>query len=557
MKRRALFSLILLFVCVSLKAGQLTASKAALATVDYRATAAGLNVLRNGGTAADAAVAVSFALAVVHPQAGNIGGGGFLIYYEKSTGALWALDFREVAPAAATAAMFVNPDGTVKPDSVTGALAVGVPGSVAGMSAVHKKFGKLPWKKVLEPSIALANEGFETTPLMTRLLVEEEDARKISSFKKTAALFFPEGKPLPPRSRLVQRELGETLKRIADRGAAEFYTGQTAKKLVGSLKSNGGIMTLRDLREYKVIWRAPLAVDFGPFRFYTMPPPSGGAVVVGQSLGMLNGFDLATSGFQSPRTTHLVVEASRRSFFDRNQFIGDPAFVQIPFGDFFSEKRIEALTRSIIVDKATPTITLTRNGGAPEAEQTTHFSIVDTEGNIASVSTTINGLYGSGLIVDGGYFVNNTMDDFTAKPGAPNLFGLIQSAANQIRPGARPSSSMTPSIVMRNDKPYLVFGSPGGATIPTTLLQVFLGVAVHGKSLTEAIEAPRYHQQDFPDVLHYEKSRHDKKLIAALTEMGHACVDRSDIGDVHAVLLEGGKLIAVSDSRRGGSPGGF
>lgn len=559
MKRLTL--LLLLFSISPARLGigavEVTATRAALSTADYRATAAGLAALRNGGTAADAAVAVSFALSVVHPQAGNIGGGGFLLYYEKATGALWALDFREVAPAAATANMFVNADGSVKPDSVTGALASGVPGTVAGMAAAHAKFGKLSWKTLLEPSIALASEGFATPAHMARTLVEEEDVRKIARFQKTGAVFYPDGKALPLGARLVQKELAETLKRIAQRGASEFYQGQTARKMVASLKREGGIITLRDLREYKVVWRAPVAIEFGPYRIYTMPPPSGGAVVLGEALGVLQSFDLATAGFQSARSVHLISEASRRAYIDRNQFIGDPAFVQVPFSDFFSEKKLEGMAKTIDPEKATPTTLLTQKGGAPEAEHTTHFSIVDSEGNIAAVTTTLNGFYGSGLVVDGGFLMNNTMDDFTAQPGKPNLFGLVQSSANQIRPGARPSSSMTPSIIMRNEKPHLVFGSPGGGTIPTTLLQVFLSVAVYGKSLAEAIEAPRYHHQDFPDELQFEQSRGDRKLIEQLKAMGHTTKERSDIGDVHAVMINGSRLTAVADSRRGGSPGGF
>lgn len=557
--KRLLSVVVLLFAAAThLNAAvEVSSSRAALSTADRRATAVGLDVLRNGGNAIDAAVAVSFALAVVHPQAGNIGGGGFLLYYEKATGALWVLDFREVAPAAATVNMFVGEGDTVKPEAQTGALAAGVPGSVAGMGAAHEKFGSVPWKKLVEPSVLLATEGFAVTPHMAKTLAEEEDIRKISRFKKTAEIFYREGRPLLVGEPLVQKELGATLKRIADRGASEFYQGQTARRMIESLKGHGGIMTLRDLREYKPVWRAPVAVEFGPYRIYTMPPPSGGAVILGQALGMLKSFDLAAAGYQSPKSVHLISEALRRAHIDRNQYIGDPAFVQIRFSEFFSEKKLESLTATIDPEKATPTALLTSNRGTPESEHTTHFSIVDTQGNIAAVTTTINGFYGSGLVVDGGFLMNNTMDDFTAKPGKPNLFGLVQSASNQIRPGARPASSMTPAIIMKDEKPWLAFGSPGGGTIPTTLLQVFLGVAVYGKSLAEAIEAPRYHHQDYPDEVQFEKARGDRALAEKLKAMGHNIKERSDIGDVHAVMIEGKKLTAVADSRRGGAAGGF
>lgn len=539
-----------------LHAIELIAKRAALSTVDARATAVGVDVLRRGGTAADAAVAVNFALAVVNPEAGNIAGGGFLVYYEKSTGAVWTLDFRSVAPRAASAKMFLNADGSVKTDSRVGALSVAVPGAVAGMGAVHERFGKLSWAELIQPAILLANEGYVTDARLVRALLTESQDRKIEQFKRFASVFFPNGKPIEPGTRLVQKELARTLTRIAQRGPREFYTGQTGKNFVTSLRREGGVISLRDLREYKPLWRAPVAITFGEYRLYTMPPPSAAGIILGESLAMLRHFDLVSAGFQTPESVHLIAEATRRAYVDRNRYLGDPAFTKIPFADLLAEKRIATLAASIDRARATSTAAYVASA-TREREQTLHYSIVDTEGNIAVVTTTLNGWFGSGVIVDGGFITNNDMDDFATRPGVPNAFGLIQSAANEIRPGARPASSMSPTIIFKDGAPWLVFGSPGGSTIPTTLLQVFLHVAVHGKTLAEAVAAPRYHQQDFPEELQVEAARADRSLLPKLNEMGHGIKERSDIGDVHAIMFLDGRLIAVADARRGGAPGGF
>lgn len=561
MRSRRDFSLVFLAFVVALPAlagSQVVARKAALSTASPTATQVGLTVLRNGGNAADAAVAVAFALAVVHPQAGNIGGGGFAVYYDAKTKGTWTLDFREVAPLASTRDMYVQPDGVPSGRSRTGPLAAGVPGSVAGLSDLHARFGTQPWKELLRPAIHLARDGILTDVELTRDLAAEKEERAIDQFASTAALFFPEGKPLPAGSKLAQPDLAATLQRVADRGRAGFYEGETAERLVAGAREAGGILSFRDLRDYKPVWRAPVRIRFREYEIYTMAPPSAGGLLFGVALNILSGFDLKTSGFQSPKGLHLMAEATRRASIDRMRYIGDPAASRIPLRDLLSNERGEQWRQSIDANRITATITLTEPGtGASEGDHTTHFSIVDAEGNVASITTTLNENFGSGFVVPRlGFLLNNEMDDFTAAPGKPNRYGLVQGNVNAIEPGKRMASSMTPAIVMKNGSPFLAIGSRGGPTIPTQLLQVFLNLVIHGKSLFDAIAAPRYHHQALPDRIDYEPNA-PKEAVDALSAMGHAVTMRDPMGDVHAVMIDGDRRIAVADPRRGGAAGGF
>ena len=547
-------------LATTLHAGStITANTAALSTASPYATTVGLSVLRNNGNAIDAAVAVEFALAVVHPQAGNLGGGGFLVYYDAKTKGFWTLDFRETAPAAAQRDMFLLPDGKITPDIRIGARSAAVPGTVAGLAAAHERFGSRPWKELLGPAISLARQGFHVDGQLAADLVEEKKDRNIDNFPSTKAVFYPGSVPLSAGSTLVQSDLAGTLDRIAALGAAGFYDGETATKIVDAVRASAGVISYRDLREYKPVWRAPLKIAFGDYSLYTVAPPSGGGMVLAEALNILSGYDLASGGFQTARAIHLQAEAERRAALDRNRYIGDPATTRIPYRDLLSSQRAAMWRASIDLQRATPTVTLAEPAlTVAEGNHTTHFSIVDAEGNIVSLTTTLNESFGSGLVVaDCGFFLNNSMDDFSAGVGKPNRYGMVQSSVNAIGPGKRMTSSMTPMIVFRRDQPFMALGTLGGPTIPTTLLQVLLNVIVFGKSLPDAVAAPRYHQQGLPEDIYYESGRAPKAVIDALGAMGHGVRDRGSIGDVHAIQFQGGRIIAVADPRHGGAAGGY
>jgi gamma-glutamyltranspeptidase/glutathione hydrolase len=542
-------------------AGQSTVvvETAGLSTVSPEATRIGLGVLAAGGNAIDAAVAVSFALAVSHPSAGNIGGGGFLVYYDAAAREVWTLDYREVAPAAANRTMFVGEDGKPKPEASTvGPLAAGVPGSVAGLAEAHARFGSMPWRALLEPAVALATEGFTWRPVDVAHLAEAQKNRNIQRFPETAALLFRDGAPPAPGDVVRQPELARTLRRLADEGPREFYEGATARLIVDAMRADGGIISARDLREYRPTWRAPIRIDYGPYRIFTMAPPSAGGILLAEMMQILKPYKLSEFGYQSPAYLHLLAEISRRAYLDRNRYVGDPATTRIPYATLVSEQRAALWRASIHLDRATPTVSLAAQMDHPESRDTTHFSIVDASGNIASVTTTINTFFGSGYVVPkAGFFLNNEMDDFTTAPGAPTAYGLVQGEANSVQPGKKMASSMTPTVVFRGEEPFLVLGSPGGGTIPTTIFQVLLGVTVFGSSLAEAIEAPRYHHQAWPDEIQWERGRAPVETLDALNRIGHPTREVESIGDVHAIHFDGGKIHIVADSRRGGLAGGF
>jgi gamma-glutamyltranspeptidase / glutathione hydrolase len=535
------------------------AKKAALATASPYSTSVGLSVLRNGGNAIDAAVAVSFALAVVHPQAGNLGGGGFLVYYDAKTKAIWTLDFSETAPLASKIDMYILGDGNPGPGSRTGARAAGVPGTVAGLATAHERFGSRPWKELLGPAISLAREGVRVDEELHRELNEENEERKISQFTATAATFFPDGKAIAIGSKLAQPELAGTLERIAASGSTEFYEGETARRIVEETRKGGGIISFRDLRDYKAAWRAPVKLTFGDYQIYSMAPPSAGGLIIGEVLNILSGFDLAAAGYQTARSIHLQAEAARRAYIDRNQYIGDPTTTRIPYRELLSKTRAEHWRKSIDPRHTTPTATLAKPElAAVESDHTTHFSIVDVEGNIASLTTTLNENFGSGFVVPRvGFFLNNEMDDFTTAPGKANRYGMVQSAVNAIEPGKRMASSMTPTLVMKNGKPFMTLGTRGGPTIPTTILQVLLNVIVFGKSLPDAVAAPRFHHQALPEEIFYEQGRAPEPLLEQIRALGHGLRARDSIGDVHAIAFQDDSIVAVADPRRGGAAGGF
>ena len=514
MKRAAVIGAVLIIANAAL--AQVTAKHAALSTGHPIATRAGLAVLQRGGTAADAAVAVAFALAVVHPQAGNLGGGGFAVYYDAQSRGIWTLDFRETAPGAATRTMFAK-------TPPAGALAAGIPGTVAGLDALHAKFGTRPWKELLAPAIALAKEG----PRKDAELEADMGAAKITAT-------FP-----PP-------ELAVTLQSLADAGARDFYHGDVAKKLVDDVRAAGGNFGYRDLREYVPIWRAPIKLGYGPYDIYTVAPPAGGGLVIGETLNILARDDLAKSGFQTVPSLHLFAEAARRAFIDRDRHVGDPLGARIPYRDLLSRKRAEAWRASINPKRAVGTAQLTQVRGVnADGEHTTHFTIADAKGNVVSLTTSLGDSFGSGLLLPhAGFFLNNAMTGFT-------------EGANALDPGKRPASPLSPTIVLRGNKPFLALGSRGGSAIATTILQVFLNVVVYGKPLPAAVAAPRVHHQASPEQISYERGRMPQATLEALNAMGHGLEARESIGDVHAILFENGRLIAVADPRRGGAAGGY
>lgn len=550
------FCLLTSAFCLPARAGSnVTARTAALATASPYATQIGLNVLKQGGNAIDAAVAVGFALAVAHPQAGNLGGGGFLVYYDAQSKGVWTLDFLEVAPAAATKDMYVNNAVATR----HGPLSAAVPGSVAGLHAMHARFGTRPWKELVDPAARLAREGITVNAELSGDLAAAQADRNIAPM---APLFYPEGKPLKAGATLVQPELAATLDRLGLKGAGDFYDGETGNKLVEALRVVNGIIGFRDLREYKPVWRAPVRVAYRGYDLYTMAPPSAGGIVLAEVLTMLSGYDLRALGWNTPRGIHLIMEATRRAMLDRNKYLGDPETVRIPYRELLSEERAKAWRASIDPKKATPTMTLTEPGnpGTPphEGMHTTHYTIADAHGNVAAVTTTLNDNFGSGFLVPGlGFFLNDDMDEFTTAPGRPNRWFLTQSKLNEIQPGKRMVSSMSPTIVLKDGKPLLALGTPGGPTIPSTILQVFLGVAVYRKPLAEAVDAPRFHQQSTPEDYFYEQQRMPKAVVDGLFAMGHGSLGVGAIGDVQAILFERGKMTAVSDSRHGGAAGGY
>ena len=546
------FCVLQLAFCASLDAGsRVTARTAALSTASPVATQVGLNVLKPGGNAVDAAVAVAFALAVTYPEAGNLGGGGFLVYYDAQSKGVWTLDFLEVAPLAATKDMYAkNPSATRY-----GPLSAAVPGTVAGLEAMHRKFGSRPWKELLEPAIRLARGGIKVSPELVADLVNAQAERKIATM---APLFYPAGKPLAAGATLVQADLAATLERIALKGANDFYEGDTATRLVEAMKFVNGKLGYRDLRDYRVQWRAPVRIRWRGYDLYTMAPPSAGGIVMGEALNILEGYDLRASGFNSPKTIHLIAEATRRAMADRNKYLGDPGTVRIPYRELLSADRAKAWRATIDPKKASSGAGLVEPGSVREGMHTTHFTIADAHGNVATVTTTLNDNFGSGWAVPGcGFFMNDDMDEFTTQPGKPNHWLLTQSNDNEIQPGKRMVSSMSPTIVLKDGKPFLALGTRGGPTIPSTILGIFLDVTIFRKSLFEAVDAPRMHQQTAPEEIFYEQGRLPGSTIDALNAMGHGVLALDSIGDVHAILFERGRMTAVADPRHGGAAGGY
>jgi gamma-glutamyltranspeptidase/glutathione hydrolase len=513
----------------------------------------GVGVLRRGGNAVDAAVAVAFALAVVHPVAGNIGGGGFMVV-RMHDGTVGALDFRETAPTGARRDMYVDTAGNATASSLTGHRSVGVPGSVAGMFEAHRKFGRLSWKELLAPAINLARDGYVLDGPRSRVI--EREAERLGRFPASRAQFLVDGAAPPPGTRFVQPELARTLQLIADSGAAVFYDGSIAHLIVREMARGGGLITPQDLAHYVAKWRDPIEIHYRGYTIYTMPPPSGGGITLAEILNVMEGYaPLPTFG--SAALMHLQTEAMRRAFTDRNALLGDPDFVEMPLERLLSKQYAASLRSGIDLRRATPAPPVTT--GRSEGTETTHFSIVDQEGSAVSCTTTLNNDFGSAVTVtDAGFLLNDEMDDFTSAPGRPNLFGLVQGEANAIAPGKRMLSAMTPSIVVDSSgRLVLVLGSPGGSRITTAVYQVLSDVIDQGMPLPEAIAAPRLHHQAQPDILYLERDGFAPASIDSLTAMGHKVDVWNYKTEVNAVGRTAAGWVGVADPRRGGGAAGY
>ena len=515
------------------------------------ASRAGADVLAAGGNAMDAAIATAFALAVVYPAAGNLAGGGFLVA-RTPDGTVHALDFRETAPARATREMFLGRDGRAIPEASTAtALAVAVPGSVRGYAEAHRKLGRLSWAAVVAPAVRLARDGFAVPPGLSADLEAEREL--LTRWEETRRLFFPGGRPLAPGTLLRQPELAATLSRIAREGPEAFHRGEIAERVARFVRGHGGVLTAEDLEGYAPVWRAPEEIRSGDLVVHTMPLPSSAGLVLRSVLAQLETAECARRGPLDPAAYHRLLEAQRRAYADRNLWLGDGDCVEVPLAELLAPARLAALGASIEPGRATPSV---RVGAAPgrEREETTHLSVATPDGFAVSLTTTLNGSFGNGAVVPGvGVLLNNEMDDFAVAPGAPNLYGLVQGRANEVRAGARPLSSMAPAIAERDGRPFLVLGSPGGSTIPTTVLQVLLRAA-GGEALGPALEAPRLHHQNLPDVVFFERGT-PPPLLDALRRRGHLLRGRGPIGKVHAIAFgPDGTLTGASDPRGWGAP---
>lgn len=520
------------------------------------ATKVGVEVLKQGGNAIDAAVAVQFALAVVYPQAGNIGGGGFLIYRDAKGKQTLALDYREKAPAAATERMYLDSLGNVLPNkSRFGALACGVPGTVDGMWQAHVSHGKLPWGALVTPAIELAEKGFQITEREAQNL----NAERLTFVRNSSiSPAFVKFEPWKAGEWLIQKELAETLRRIAGQGRDGFYTGATAKLIVAEMAKKGGLISYEDLSAYKSEWRTPLEFDWKDMHVITMPPPSSGGIILRQLLGMTEGFSLQDAGLHSASAVHLMVEAERRSFADRAAHMGDPDFWKVPLKTLTDPAYLKQRMTDFTPEAASESADISP-GQIKESEETTHYSIIDRDGNAVSVTTTLNDSYGARTVVGGaGFILNNEMDDFSAKPGAANLYGAVGGKANAIAPGKRPLSSMTPTIVTKADKIWLVLGTPGGTTIPTSVFQVLLNVTTFGLPLSEAVQAKRFHHQWKPNHITAEEGVFSPEVEAKLTQMGHKINYREPYGRIEAIIrLPNGKWQGVADWRGDDAAGGY
>ncbi len=497
-----------------------TARHAMVVTAQHYASEVGLRILRQGGNAVDAAVAIGYALAVVEPCCGNLGGGGFMVIHLASGRNLF-LDFREKAPLAATPTMFQDAQGNVAAGRSTQTyLAVGVPGTVLGLDTALKQYGTMSLKQVIAPAIALAEHGYvlqqgDVNVLDTRI-------QDFAEHPNVAGIFLNHGKPWQVGDVLKQPELARTLKLIAKGGAKAFYQGPIAQALVAASEKHGGLLTPKDLADYSVAWAKPVECEYRGYTVVSDPPPSSGGTTICEILQIIKPYPFSRWGYAAVQTTHYLAEAERHAFADRNSALGDPAFVNNPVARLISPPHAASIRARILPDRATPSSEVKGDPGAAEGRHTTHYSVVDAKGNAVGVTYTINYLFGLGQMAgDTGFFLNNEMDDFTSKPGVPNTFGLVQGTANEVQPGKRPLSSMAPTIVLKRGRLFMVTGSPGGSTIISTTLESILNVVDFGMNMQQAVDAPRMHMQWYPDEIFVEPGYLTASTQAALEAMGY------------------------------------
>ncbi|MGQ3678732.1 gamma-glutamyltransferase [Tenacibaculum discolor] len=559
MKKTFLFlsALILLCNCKKEKAVGLITEKAMVVSARKEASKIGSDILQKGGNAFDAMVATELALAVAYPYAGNLGGGGFMVY-RKNTGEIGALDYREKAPLASHKDMYLDSLGNViKNKSTLGAMAVGIPGTVAGVFATHKKFGSLPIQEILKPVIALAKKGVIVTQK------QEDRIKKYQHYflevNKNPILF---DKPWKKGDTIKYPALAKTLERISQNGRDEFYKGETAKRLVTFMQANGGIITEEDLAKYEAKWRTPITFTYDNLRIISMSPPASGGICLAQIMNGIEPFDLDKFGHNSTKSIQVITEAERRAYADRSFYLGDPDFVKIPIETLKSKEYTKNRMNDFSFKKATSSTDVSHGSITMiESDETTHYSIVDQFGNAVSATTTINGAYGSKLYcADLGFFLNNEMDDFSSKPGVPNMFGLVGAEANKIEPEKRMLSSMTPTIVEKNGQLHMVVGTPGGSTIITSVLQTILNVHEFDMGMQEAVNQTRFHHQWLPDVIKMEPKGFNKQVKKDLQQLGYKLDETNSlvIGKVDAILvLPNGKLEGGADPRGDDTAIGF
>ena len=520
----------------------------------------GIEIMKKGGNAFDAMIGVQLALSVSHPTAGNIAGGGFMVYKLKN-GTDGTLDFRETAPAGSSEKMYQNEDGDVIPGlSSIGGLAVGVPGTISAIFEIHEKFGSLPIEELFKPSIDLANNGYIVTKYLEAELDEKrDDFIKINGSSSLYSKQYKSG------DTIVNKMYANTLREIMNKGADGFYKGPVAQDMISTISKSGGIMTMEDLSEYKSVWRDPVRFKYKGYDIISMSFPSSGGVILGQMMKAIENFDLSEIEHNSPEYVQLLTEIERRAFADRSDLMGDPDFMKLPVYEFMDKKYVDNRMKDFSWDQATPSSKI-KPGEVifNESNETTHFSIIDKEGNAVSVTTTLNNSFGSKVFVENsGFFLNNEMDDFSSKPGYPNFFGVVGSEANSIQPKKRMLSAMTPTIVLKNNKPHLILGSPGGPSIITSVFQTILNVLEYGMSVNDAVSSPRFHHQWYPDLIVMENEAYNDELNTILSEKNYLIVKlpieedtlgvykRSDIGAVDAILIDDNlKVYGGADLRR-------
>jgi len=528
----------------------LIADSAMVVSAHPLASKVGVDILKKGGNAFDAAVATQFALAVVYPGAGNIGGGGFMLARLKD-GTVDALDYREKAPSNSTTNMYLGETGEALPElSQSGHLASGVPGTVAGLEESHKKYGKLPWAELVQPSIDLALNGFTLSEKEAEgMRYIQEDLKKYNSVLPAQLI----NDNWQAGDTVRHTDLGHALERIRDNGRAGFYEGQTAKDIVEEMNRGKGLITYEDLKNYNAAWRAPVTMQYKGYKIISMPPPSSGGVALFQLLKSVAPQPIKEWGWNTVNTVHLMTEAERRAYADRSIYLGDPDFVEVPVEKLTSDAYVKERMNNFQADKATPSSVIKEGDFSfVESEETTHLSVIDKEGNAVSVTTTLNGGFGSRVVVAGsGFFLNNEMDDFSVKPGAPNMYGAVGGEANKIEPGKRMLSSMTPTIVEKEGELYMVVGTPGGTTIITSVFQTILNVVEHGMTMQEAVEAKRLHSQWAPDMIMNEKGALKEADSLTLVGMGHTFRMRRSIGRVDAILVRPDKKLEGGADPRG------